>query len=155
MVNLSPLSPSRLIITVASIKFAQDIIIVAQFISVAAGMTIFYLFQSQLYMIYLGTGLIAFGYSSICTAVLSFAQDHLWLTDRATSMFAFIEGLVAFSIPLILSCNFERQPMILLHICATFIAISLISFILARIWILRDEKIFRMQTNDQDQSSKL
>ena len=121
-----------------SITIQPDVIISFHFGIIITAITILFYGRDQLWYITMATGLLGYGFSAMWPAMFAFTERHLRLSDKVCSLYSFLSGAVSLVIPLVLAQSFRSHPLILFSLEAIFITISLILFILVKLWILID-----------------
>lgn len=124
-----------------------DNILSYHYVFLFTGVGILYFGRLSRPMIYLGSGILGYGMSAMTAGLTAFSNDHLRLSNRVASMYSFTSGTVSMAIPLVIGHFLESQPIMLLYLAASFIAISLILFVLLRVWLVCSSKKNKISSN--------
>lgn len=125
----------RLVTAVISIKVIPDIIVSYHYITFLVGQAIIYFGGSNRTCIYVGTVILGFGFSAVWPSSLAFTERHLRLSDRVSSIYSFITGILSFVSPLIISQYITSYPTIIFTIGLGFGSLSIAAFIIVNLLI--------------------
>ncbi|KAH9405926.1 hypothetical protein TYRP_014223 [Tyrophagus putrescentiae] len=137
----------RLATAFISLRLPSDVIIGYHFALQLSSLAFLYTFRHSLPMIYVGTATLGWGFSALYPAVFAFTEETIGLTNHACSLYAFLVGFTCLLTPLVLSQVFHTYPVVLMLISGAFITCSCTLFIVARTWILLDEKKVKLVEN--------
>lgn len=88
-------------------------------------------------------------------AIFAFTERHLLLSERVCSLYSFLSGIVSLVIPLILGQVFNSWPLILFYLEALFIIISLILFVIVKVWIISTKKSWGLRMDNDSEHSHI
>lgn len=134
------LTLGRLATAFISIRISPDVIIFYHYLICLASFGLLYLGSGSLLFIQLTTAALGFGFSALWPAWFSFTEKYLKLTDQVSSCFSFLFGVTSLIIPFVLGQLFEKYPVVLLIMEIAFLVISLVLFIVVKLWIASDLK---------------
>lgn len=140
----------RLVTTLLSLKLTPDSILSYHYGLIVSGLSLIYLGRHVHLAIYLGSGLLGYGFSAMQPAMMAFTERHLLLTDRVASFYAFIGAFFSLVTPLILGQLFHAFPLVLFLIEAAFYSVSITCFALLRIWIALTPRRIQQQDGEPE-----
>ena len=124
-----------LITAVVSMRLQVEHILAYHYGFLFLGVGVLYFGRLNRPMIYAGSALLGYGMSAMIAGLTAFSNRHLTLSNRVASLFSFTSGTVSMAIPVLIGQFLETAPIMLLYLAAGFIALSLVLFVLMRLWL--------------------
>lgn len=124
-----------LITAVVSMRLQVEHILAYHYGFLFLGVGVLYFGRLNRPMIYAGSALLGYGMSAMIAGLTAFSNRHLTLSNRVASLFSFTSGTVSMAIPVLIGQFLETAPIMLLYLAGGFIALSLVLFVLMRLWL--------------------
>lgn len=67
--------------------------------------------------------------------IIAFTERHFKFSDTVAAIYAFACGVTSLIIPITLGQFFDDNPQLLIYIVVAYIMISLLMFVIVRLWI--------------------
>ncbi|KAI2805923.1 hypothetical protein BLOT_004933 [Blomia tropicalis] len=125
----------RLVTAFISIKIRPDVIISYHFVIVIIAQSILFFGHDSPPLIYVGTVILGYGFSAMWPAILAFTDRYFRLSNRVGSLLFFFAGVFSLFTPFIVGPFLESNPLVLYAFEGFYILVSIILFIILRIWI--------------------
>lgn len=129
-----------LITALVSLKMQIDNIVSYHYGIVLTGIAVIYFGQHNRNLIYVGSAILGYGFSSLTSGIYAFIHRHLKLNDRVASIFSFTSGSLSLVIPIIVGFYLESNPLMLIYLLLFFVCLSLTLFVTVRIWVHANSK---------------
>lgn len=127
----------RLAAVFISLHVSPDIMLAYHFATTIVSLVMLYFAcnHSIVWLLYLSSGLIGFGFSAIWPGLFSWTERYLKLTDGVCSLFSFLSGILTLVTPILIGDHLKKEPIMLFYLSAISITIALIAFIATKVFV--------------------
>lgn len=113
-----------------------DTLLTVHYSFILLSLGLVYVGRNSRNVLYYGSALLGLAFSAIWSAIFSFTEHHIGLSDPICSLFSFLSGLSTLLLPIILGEMLKSHPIVLFYMLGTLALISALSFLVLRVLVI-------------------